>query len=361
MSVSLKIPVMAAEALLRLAGNRRYRQRPREWSASLGPGGVEEARRRCAEASRDLLAFIRPEPKETPPDAVITPIHATRFPGRVFQIAFASPRPTGDEINDRVHARLLLPPSGAPGDRVVVFHHAIRHDHWTLWEWFVEPLARRVPVAIMAGPHHFERRRPGTLAGQALCNANPWRLYEGLRQWCADQHALEHLLRERLGLRTAAVAGFSLGAFQTLCAASAGCIPRVPLVSIASTCWYPWGLTRGWLGAPGLEALRGVGIDEELLFEMTGALDLARYAHRLRDRPVLYVTGRWDRVDPPPSPQRLRRALEPARALTLDAGHGTLLWRRRAILREMLAFFAEVDVLSAARDGSKVTSPAAAS
>jgi len=155
------------------------------------------------------------------------------------------------------------------------------------------------------------------------------------------------VLERSFGLEVAAVAGFSLGAFESLLAAAADCMPRVPLVSIASTCWYPWGLTRGWIGAPIVEALHGVGIDDELLFELTGALDLARHVHRLRDRPVLFIEGRWDRVDPPPSPERLREALRPVRALRLEAGHGTLLLRRRAILRETIAFLGECGAIEA--------------
>ncbi|GAB4370282.1 MAG: hypothetical protein Kow0062_04840 [Acidobacteriota bacterium] len=351
MGAWLRIPVLAAESLLAASGNRRYRQRPEDYARFLGPGGLEAARRECLAASRDLAAYMNPGPARMPDGLSVRRIPRRR--GHAVGIAFDSPCPIGDPVNDRVHARLLLPAGGEPADRVVVFHHAIRHDRWRFWERFVTPLASRVPVAILAGPHHFERRRPDELGGQALCNGNPARLYQGVRQWCADQQALSVVLEREFGLPTCAVAGFSLGAFQTLLVASLGYLPRVPIVSIASTCCYSWGLLRGWIGPPILEALRGLGIDDRELVRLTGALDLARHATALRDRDVLLIQGRWDPVDPAPSPERLREAIRPRRCVVLDAGHGTLVLRRRAIHRAMLAFLRECGAL-----GRRAASPA---
>jgi pimeloyl-ACP methyl ester carboxylesterase len=321
----------------RLAGIGEHKEPFRHF----GLGGVAEAEALCDEASRDLLAFVRP-----PDDAPARQLSLKHLPkGRmgsgVVEIRFDSPRPSGTDVNDRVVARLI--PSRRPrADRMaLVFHHALFQRYWGIWEWFLAPFAQRFPVVMMAAPFHFERRPVGWFPGEGTVNPNPWRLYESIRQWSWDQKALMDVLPEATGLDPVAVVGFSLGAFQSLLVAASGGIPDVPLVSVAATNRYAFGLRHGMLGQGTLTGLRRAGIDGDRLDRMVDAIQLERYVSRLRGRPVFFITGRHDRVDPPPSPHRLEAALAPTRSLWLNSGHGTVMFERARIAKEVFRFLEE--------------------
>ena len=64
----------------------------------------------------------------------------------------------------------------------------------------------------------------------------------------------------------------------------------------------------------------------------------------LRGRPVLYIAGRHDRVDPPPSSHRLEAALAPTRSIWLDSGHGTVMLERARIAREVFRFLEDNEI-----------------
>jgi pimeloyl-ACP methyl ester carboxylesterase len=255
-----------------------------------------------------------------------------------IEIRFDSPRPSGNAVNDRVVARVIAARHPRPDRKALVFHHALFQRYWGLWEWFLAPFAQRYPVVMMAAPYHFERRPRGWFPGEGTVNPNPWRLYESIRQWSWDQKALMGALPDVLGLDPVAVVGYSLGAFQALLAASAGDLSNVPLVSVAATNRYAFGLRHGILGRGTLAGLRRAGIDGDRLDRMVDAIQLERYVSRLRGRPVLYIAGRHDRVDPPPSPHRLEAALGPTRSVWLDSGHGTVVFERARIGREVFRF-----------------------
>jgi pimeloyl-ACP methyl ester carboxylesterase len=239
--------------------------------------------------------------------------------------------------------RVYLPAGTRPGDPVAVFHHPLYQRRWALWEWFLADLKERMPVAILAGPNHFERVAPGCFPGQGTCNANPWRFFEAIRQWSWDQQVAMDLLRAE-GLRPAAAIGFSLGAFQTLLLASAGGLPDLPIVTIACCNRYAYGLQHGALGGAIVASMRAVGIDAPRLRRMAAALALERYVRVLRGRPVLHVWGMFDPVDPQPSGKRLLAALRPTRSVPIPAGHGSLLLFRRSIGKEIRAFLGGLEV-----------------
>ena len=307
-----------------------------------GPGGVDEAERACAAANEDVLRFIRP-PDRVPVEGLSR--RAVERPGRrgVELVEFDSPLPSGIAANDRVRFRLLRPVRPGPHRRVVVFHHALYQKWWPLWEWFLSDLVERIPVAMMAGPYHFERVPAGEYPGESVCNPNPFKLFEGVRQWTWDQRAVHAVLEQQFDLEPAAVVGFSFGAFQMLLAASAG-ILDLPIVSIASTNRYAYGVFHGVLSRGIKRGLLQVGIDEARLESMTASLQLERWVTRLAVHPVLYVDGIHDRVDPPPSLERLKAALSPMRAVHLPAGHGTIVLHRQRIAEEIQSFFEAVGV-----------------
>ena len=297
-------------------------------------GGIDEAERYCLDASRDFLRFVRP-----PED--LRPEHAQAGPA---YLAFDSPLPSGLPANDRVVARIVPCARPRRDRKAIVFHHALLQRHWPLWEWFVAPIARRFPVVILAAPYHFERTPRGEYPGEGMVNPNPWRLYQALRQWAWDHKALMNVLPELMGLEPAAVVGFSLGAFNAILAAASGSLDGLPIAAIASTNRYAHGLFEGALGGGTVDGMMRVGLTRERLERMVDAIQLERYAPALAGRPVLFIAGRHDRVDPAPSGERLERALSPRRSLWLEAGHSTVVLRRERIAREVLAFLAENEV-----------------
>ena len=297
-----------------------------------GPGGIDEAERLCVQAGADLLAFLRP-----PGDLRLENI-TVRNPRAFF---FDSPLPSGFATNDRVAVRIIPATVPRTDRKAIVFHHALLQRHWAIWEWFVAPLARRFPVVMLAAPYHFDRTPKGQYPSEGMVNPNPWRLYEGLRQWAWDHKALLNGLPSTTGFEPAAVVGFSLGAFNSILAAAMGAIEGLPLAAIASTNRYAHGLFEGVLGGGTVDGLRRAGIERDRLERMVEAIQLERYAPALTGRSVLFIAGRHDRVDPAPSPQRLEKALAPRRSVWLDAGHGTVVLQRERVGREILAFLEE--------------------
>ena len=309
-----------------------------------GPGGVAEAEALCAAAGSDLLAFVRP-PDALAAHNVTAPAARKRLAGSgVIEIRFDSPLPSGHAANDRVVARLIPARHPRADRKALVFHHALFQRHWGLWQWFLAPFAQRFPVVMMAAPFHFERTPRGWFPGEGTVNPNPWRLFESMRQWSWDQKALMHALPEAVGLTPVAVIGFSLGAFQSLLVAASGDLAGIPLVSVAATNRYAFGVRHGVLGRGTLAGLKRAGIDGDRLERMVDAVQLERYVPRLKGRPVLYIAGRHDIVDPPPSGQRLEAALAPTRSVWLDSGHGTVVLERARIAREVFRFLQEQGV-----------------
>jgi pimeloyl-ACP methyl ester carboxylesterase len=305
-----------------------------------GPGGVDEAERLCQDAGRDLLAYMKPRVAAIPA-VTLSPVRRAVLGTAYHEILFDSPLPSGHAANDRVVARLIPARRPRADRKVLVFHHALLQKYWRLWEWFLAPFTERFPVVMMAAPYHFERTPPGWYPGEGMVNPNPYRLFEAIRQWCWDQHVLMRALPESTALEPVAVVGFSLGAFQSLLVAATGDLAELPLVTVAPTNHYAHGLRHGMLGHGTMDGLRRAGIEGERLDRMVEAIQLDKYAHHLRGRRILYVAGRHDLVDPPPSAERLEAELQPTRSIWLESGHSSVVFERARIAREVFGFLDE--------------------
>ncbi len=170
----------------RVAGVARYRD-PRSY---FGPGGLDEAEALCAEANRDLPAFLQP-----PAEAEVRRLRRERTGDRrdgvrIEDWSLDSPLPSGIASNDRIRFRLYLPAGSTARDAIVMFHHPVYQRHWGLWSWFLHGLFRRVAVVVLVAPYHFERIEPGRFPGEGAVNPNPARLFEAIRQWCWDHEAV---------------------------------------------------------------------------------------------------------------------------------------------------------------------------
>lgn len=325
----------------RIVGVGWYRDPRRFFDES----GVPGAAARCEEANRDLLAFVRPP--ETVPTRGVTVRTVARSPrATAYDVRFDSPLPSGRPENDRVEMRLWIP-AGTPTEApVLLFHHPLFQRRWRKWDWFLAPFRARMPVAAMAAPFHMGRTPRGEFAGEGSVNPNPWWLFAAIRQWTWDQAAAGIVLEERFRLRPAAVMGFSLGAFQTLLASSADAV-RLPVISVACTNRYAFGVRHGILSAGLRDGFRRAGIDPPALESMVRSLELEAHVPRLEGRDIFHVRGVHDQVDPPPSGERLELALRPRRSLHLPAGHSSQVFFRRSIAKETWAFFAECGVTAA--------------
>lgn len=315
--------------------------------------GIEGAERRCLEANRDLLAFVRPPAPELP-SGVEHRVLSRRAAGEVHDLRFDSPLPSGDPDNDRVELRVWLPAGRGGARRAVIFHHPLFQRRWALWDWFLAPFRAAAPVAALAAPYHFSRRPRGQHAGEGTVNPNPWNLFRAIRQWSWDEGAARAVLADRLGLEVKGVVGFSLGAFQSLLLASAGGLD-LPIVSIASTNRYAFGIRHGALGGGLRDGFRRAGIGHDRFERMVDSIQLDRHVGRRVGRSVLFVYGRHDRVDPPPSTERLIAALRPRREVPLEAGHATVVFCRDLVARESIAFFEELGVIE--RRGTRAPRP----
>ncbi len=305
-----------------------------------GPGGLEEAEALCTEAGRDFLGFVRPPATLEAKDLEAYERRPAPSRRSCVVLRFDSPLPSGQPRNDRVEVRVYHPPGGNGHGRVMLFHHPVHQNRWRMWEWFLSDLMDRVPVAILASPYHFDRTPVGQYSGEGMVNPNPWRIFESLRQWCWDEKATLSALRSACGLEPAGVVGYSMGAFQALLLASAGEL-ELPIACIAATNRYAWGVYNGSMGHGLQRGLREAGIDRARFERMVEPIELERYVGRIRPRPILLVAGRYDSVDPPPSTERLERALRPSRSLQVEAGHASLFIHRQAIFAEVLRFFDE--------------------
>jgi pimeloyl-ACP methyl ester carboxylesterase len=313
-------------------------------SAYFDADGLAGAEARCEAANRDLLGFIRP-PETVPATNVSARVIGRSRGQRVVEVRFDSPLPSGRAENDRVQLVVWMPPDTGPGRPALLFHHPLFQRRWRKWEWFLAPFLARMPVAAMAAPYHMGRTPAGEFPGESSVNPNPWRLFQAIRQWTWDQAAASRILEERFGLRPAAVLGFSLGAFQSLLAASAGVL-TLPVVSVACTNRYAFGVRHGVLSAGLRDGFHRAGIDAARLEHMVRSLELERHVAPLHGRPVLHVRGLHDFVDPPPSGERLEAALQPLRALRLHAGHSSQALFRKTIAAESWRLLADCGIIA---------------
>lgn len=341
--------LLTAEKGLRTAAWLRGKGRYAPPQTYFGPGGVEEAEALCEAANEDFAAFLRP-PETLRVTGLSLGVRVPGPGGTTRQlVSFDSPCPSGRTANDRVTLRIVRPRDG--GTRGVIFHHPVRQDRWTAWDWFLGDTLRSVPVAMMVAPHHFQRAEGARFAGEWTCNANPWRLFEAIRQWTWDEAASRRVLVEHCGFEPGALVGFSLGAFQSLLSGALG-FHELPIVSIACTNRYAHGVFHGVLSGGMRRGMLEVGIDEPRLARMARSIELERWVPALRSRPTILIEGEHDRVDPPPSLSRLREALAPASSIRLPAGHATMLLHRRRVAGATLGFLREVGVHGDGASGS---------
>ncbi len=320
----------------RLKGNGNFPEPERSFHEA---GGVDAAEATLEAVHDRLLEWIRPDVTLNGDlSSHLNQLIERKDEYGCLDWSLPSLLPSGIPQNDTAHARWIGDPDQADG-RCILFHHAVYQHQWSRWRRFLLPLAEHIPVLFVESPWHFRRKAPGERPGQRTVDPNPLNLYLSIRQWTAEQPLWLEAVRAR-GWRPLAIGGFSLGGFQTLLATAAGVLD-LPVISIAATNRYAWGLTNGYVGDAIIQAMATVGIDIPRLHRMARSAELERYVGDI-EVPTLYIDGAWDRVDPQPSLDQLRDALRPTRAVRLAGAHGTLLLYRRRIAREIVSFLESI-------------------
>jgi hypothetical protein len=259
-------------------------------------------------------------------------------------LAFPSPLPSGIGPNDTVLVHRYRANAASQG--TILFHHPAFRTGLAWIDWFTRPLRERFDVAVMEVPYHLSRAPEGTFSGERLINPNPIHLYEGLRQWMADQRALLAILEAEAAVgdpraRPVALVGYSLGAYLSMLYTRFD--PALPVVAICGTNDYAMGVFEGILTTSLRACIESAGISREDWERLTRTLKLHLHAHELPADRFLLLSARYDRVEPFRSIERLIEALRPRRSVILPSGHSTtaVLFRRR-IMNEAMLFIDEL-------------------
>lgn len=239
---------------------------------------------------------------------------------RVWALRFPSPIATRDEANNTVHAEYFEPvrATDAPKAPGVVVLHILGAD-FALSRYLAARLADQgVAALFMKLPYYGERRVPGrrgltaglqrTLAalGQGVCDVRRAAAWLGTRP---------EIDPERLG-----VTGISLGGIVSALAAAAD--PKINravlLLAGGGISDVIWNLPES---APYRAVWLATGRTKADFAELTKPYDPVTYAHRLKTKHVLMLSGNADEVIPPSASLSLWEAAGRPPIEWFDCGH----------------------------------------
>lgn len=286
----------------------------------------------------DFPAWLDPGPVEAPlPSAVV---HGSG------KVEFPSPRPCGIPAVDRVILKLYRPPENPP--RVVIlFHPWLFFQGWWPVDWLLAPLAERFRVAAMVAPHHLGRAAPGFASGEGFVNSNPLRVFEGFRQWQADQLASSALLSREAGGAPVLQVGYSLGGYGLLLDRLVR--PPRPAVVICVTNSFARGVFEGRRGEHLRQGVAAAGFSRQRFEHLTRSLHLTRWAERIGGDGLTWIHARHDDIEPPESLREARLALAPERTVEVGGGHTSAMLDRQTIVEEIAR---RAEKLASSADGN---------
>lgn len=264
------------------------------------------------------------------PGAIEAPSSVSRSAAR---LEFASPRPSGVHMADRVTLKLYRPPVDPP-PVVILFHPWLFFQLWLPVDWLLAPLVEKYRVAVMVAPHHLGRSPRGFVSGEGFVNPNPLRVFEGLRQWQADHLASCALLSREAGGAAVLPVGYSLGGYGLLLNRLIS--PRSPAVTICVTNSFARGIYEGPRGERLRHGVEAAGFTRERFEHMTRSLHLAHWAKEIGGDDLTWIHAKHDDIEPSESLKEARLALAPERTVELGGGHVTALLDRKKIVDEIV-------------------------
>ncbi|MBI2362295.1 MAG: hypothetical protein HYV15_02790 [Elusimicrobia bacterium] len=240
---------------------------------------------------------------------------------RVYEVSFPSPHKSPWPANDTVWGRLVVPKGRARPPAVLLLPIMAAPNAW-IEERFARELSRRGLAAMwIEMPTQFRRRpHPSMPSGQGFLARSPKRLAANFRQAVADaRRSLDVLERDpEVDGSRLAVLGVSLGALVGSVAFASD--PR-PLAAVF--CLGGAGFTdlvyRSEMTGP---LLKQLGLDPAELVKEWRGLDPSELP-RGRERPVILVNARSDKVIPPENGRRLAEAFPGSTQLWVPGGHYT--------------------------------------
>jgi len=238
----------------------------------------------------------------------------------------------------------------------VIAIHGFGAEGYALNQWFfaLPWLYTRlgVDVAIFNLPFHGRRQtRFSPFSGHGFFAGGPSRINEAFAQAVHDFRVLVDYLQRSRGVEKIGVTGVSLGGFTTALLAATEprlefAIPNVPVVSLADIIleWQPLGgLMRGLLRAMGMT----VSESRELL----AVSSPLTYRPVLPQDRLMVIGGVGDRLAPPKHSRLLWEHWDRCRLHWFPGSH-ILHLDRRAYLREIGRFLADIGFIPSGRDAS---------
>ncbi len=240
---------------------------------------------------------------------------------RVARLRFRSPLPSGDLVNDRVHADYFQPTSPGRRPAVVVLH--ILGADFALSRYLSLRLADRGVASLFVRlPYYGERREAGS--DRRFLSGDLDRSMLAMRQGICDvRRALDWLAaRPELDPERLGVAGISLGGIVS--AVVAGVDPKVDRAALLLA---GGGLDSILWDMPEAEARRyrsawtTLGKTREDLAAITRPFDPLTYAGGMKGKRVLMIAGNVDEVVPPSAAEALWEVAGRPSIVWYDCGH----------------------------------------
>lgn len=233
---------------------------------------------------------------------------------RVWSLRFPSPLPSNVPENDTVHAEYFVPNAAASPTPGVVVLHILGAD-FALSRYMAARYAQRGVAALFVMLPYYGDRRPAD--DTRFLSVDLARSVGAMRQGVCDvRRAIAWLgNRPEIDPGRLGVSGISLGGIVSALAASADpAIDRAALLlaggDLAEILWTMPEAKKYreiWIAA---------GRTKEELRTLTRPFDPLTYAHRLRGKRILMMSGKTDDTVPP----------ECARALWEGAGRPEMVW-----------------------------------
>ena len=269
----------------------------------------------------------------------------TKWMGLVQQldVTFPSPVQTEHTNNNTIYTEYFVPCGRGVHPGVIVLH--ILGGDFELSRVCCRTLALNgVGALFLKMPYYGPRREPGS--DLHMISPDPQQTLQGMRQAVLDIRRGAAWLgaREEIDAQQLGISGISLGGLVAALATAAE--PRFQKACLVLT---GGNLEKIILESTETEEVRrywtGRTISHEQIAQWLGPIDPLTYAPLLRDRKVLMLNARHDKVIPPDCTIAFWQAAGQPEIEWWDADHYSAIWYLPKALSRMVAFFrAEIPV-----------------
>lgn len=259
---------------------------------------------------------------------------------RQFHLSFDSFIRSGVPENDRVKARLLLPPSQGKVPLVILIHGLGVTDDSIERRLAQKLNSRGIAALIVQLPYHLSRTPKGYRSGALAIQPDVFRLKQTIRQAVTDLRSAVNWAESdaRVDQDRIGVVGTSLGAIV----ASLGIAvePRVKFAALilggADMAHILW---HSSLTISVREALRKQGFVEAGLRREIADIEPANYVSPALGPRVFLIGALFDNIVPEADTKKLHEALGKPPMLWLETGHYGAVFVENRVFRHVADFF----------------------